>query len=313
MVKKKLFIGSSSEELKLAEKAKSLLDKDFDVTIWNEIIWDKAVFKINESFLSDLLKASLKFDFGIIIGTTDDKVEYRGKEKLQPRDNVLFELGLFTGRLGTSRCAFIIEKDIGIPSDFTGISLARFDKKDADEFNNAVLSVKDFFNSSPDNDLNFFPSSTLAAVYYQNFIIPICSYLIENNGFELEGKKYHKCKVNIIIPEQINDNVNLQFEKIKSKYKTKNVSFKYAGRPRNINIDTLIKNDIIEFIDFPTVLAGINHAISNLLPVEFLKADGDCQAILDRELRRFLTTLKMLLIKGGFDEMVEVIRESDIT
>ncbi|MEI9912250.1 MAG: TIR domain-containing protein [Bacteroidota bacterium] len=66
MIKKKLFIGSSTEELKLAESAKSILDKDFDVSIWNESLWDSSVFKINQNFLSDLLKASLQFDFGIL-------------------------------------------------------------------------------------------------------------------------------------------------------------------------------------------------------------------------------------------------------
>ena len=110
MIKRKLFIGSSTEELALAEKARDLLQSDFDVTIWNEKVWDTTVFKINQNFLSDLLKASLQFDFGILIGTNDDKVMFRGKEVMQPRDNVLFELGLFTGRLGTSKCAFLIDK-----------------------------------------------------------------------------------------------------------------------------------------------------------------------------------------------------------
>ena len=78
MIFKKLFIGSSSEEIKLAETVKSLLENDFDVTIWKDNVWDKAVFKINQNFLSDLLKASLQFDFGILIGTNDDKVKYHG-------------------------------------------------------------------------------------------------------------------------------------------------------------------------------------------------------------------------------------------
>ena len=60
MIKPKLFIGSSSEELPLAEKARDILQSEFDVTIWNERIWDTAVFKINQNFLSDLLKASAK-------------------------------------------------------------------------------------------------------------------------------------------------------------------------------------------------------------------------------------------------------------
>ena len=84
MIKKRLFIGSSSEELILAEKAKTILATDFDVTIWNEKVWDSSVFKINQNFLSDLLKATLQFDYGILLGTNDDKVEFRGQVMLQP-------------------------------------------------------------------------------------------------------------------------------------------------------------------------------------------------------------------------------------
>src|SRR5688572_22841772 len=140
-MKKKLFIGSSSEELKLAEAAKAILDADFDVTIWNNSLWEPAVFKINQNFLADLLKAALQYDFGILLGTPDDKVVYRGSEVLQPRDNVLFELGLFTGRLGTSKCALLLEKSVKFPSDLQGITLARFEKTDTPSFIKAVQQI----------------------------------------------------------------------------------------------------------------------------------------------------------------------------
>jgi len=312
MIKKRLFVGSSSEELKLAEQVKALLSNDFDVTIWNDNVWDTAVFKINQNFLADLLKASLQFDFGILIGTSDDKVMFRGKEMLQPRDNVLFELGLFTGRLGTSKCAFLIDKEIKLPSDFSGLTLARFDKNDFSSITNAVYSIRDLFKSSSDDEINFFPSATLASVYYENLIIPICRFIIDNNGFTRGDKHFKKCKVNIIVPEKINQDVNLQFERLKTLFSTENVSFKYSGRPRQISVDTQIKNDTLEFIDFPTIITGINHAISNLLPNDFNKQSPDYSSILDRELRRFITTLKILLIKGGFDEMVSVKRESEL-
>ena len=87
---------------------------------------------------------------------------------------------------------------------------------------------------------------------------------------------------------------------------------KYSGRPRQISVDTQIKNVTLEFIDFPTIITGINHAISKLLPNDFHKQSHDYSSILDRELRRFITTLKLLLIKGGFDEMVSVKREHEL-
>ena len=312
MIKKRLFIGSSSEELNLAETAKAILDKDFDVSIWDEKVWDKSIFKINQNFLSDLLKATLQYDFGILIGTGDDKVTFRGTEVLQPRDNILFELGLFTGRLGTSKCAFLIDKEIKLLSDFGGLSVAQFDTEDNSSFERAVTQIKDLFLSSSDDDLNFFPSSTLASVYLENLIVPICRFLIENGGFKVGGNHYKKCQINVIVPDRINEDVNLQFEKLKSTIQTENVSFKYAGRPRNISIDTQMKDGTLEFIDFPTIISGINHAISNLLPNDFNKLSPDYNSILERELRRFITTLKKLLIKHGFDEMVSVKRESEL-
>jgi len=312
MIKRKVFIGSSSEEIKLAEIVKSVLEKDFDVTIWNDNVWDTSVFKLNQNFLSDLLKASLQFDFGILIGTEDDKIMFRGKEVMQPRDNVLFELGLFTGRMGASKCAFLIDKEIKLLSDFNGITLARFDKKDTSTLINSSKQIADLFLSNADDDINFFPSATLASVYFENLIVPICRFIIENNGYTSNGHHYSKCKVNVIIPEKINGDVNLQFEKLKGQISTENVSFKYAGRPRHISVETKIENDTLEFIDFPTIIAGINHAIANLLPHDFNKLSPDYNSILDRELRRFITTLKKLLIRNGFDEMVTVKRDYEL-
>lgn len=306
MRKKRVFIGSSSEELPLAEIAKKQLSADFDVTIWNDSLWDTAVFRLNQNFLSDLMKASLQFDFGILLGTADDKVQYRGNEVLQPRDNVLFELGLFIGRLGTSKCAFVIDKEVKFPSDFQGITLARFSKSDPATFEKAIAQVASVFRASSETDVNFFPSATLAAVYFENLISPICKYVVENGGFTVDDKLYSKCKINVLIPERINHDVNFQFEKLKAGMTTKNVSFRYAGRPRNISIDTQASGDTLEFIDFPTIISGINYAISNLLPNEFTKLSPDYDAILDRELKRFITTLKLLLLKNGYDDMVNI-------
>lgn len=184
MRKKRIFIGSSSEELGLANAAKVILEleKDFEVTVWNEDVWDKAIFRLNNNYLNDLIRATLQFDFGILIGTKDDKVEYRGNEELQPRDNILFELGLFIGRLGLNNCAFLIDKDIKVLSDIKGISLARFEKNNTETFTKAIVQIKDVFKNQLDSGINFFPSSTLAAVYFENFIKPTCLHIMRIRG-----------------------------------------------------------------------------------------------------------------------------------
>ncbi|TGD56542.1 CBASS system CD-NTase-associated NAD(+) hydrolase Cap12 [Flavobacterium humi] len=306
MIRKKIFIGSSSEEIGLANAAKAILDKDFDVTIWNESVWDNSVFKINNNFLNDLLRASLQFDFSLLIGTTDDQVEYRGNTVMQPRDNVLFELGLFIGRLGLSKCAFVIDKELKVLSDISGITLARFKKDDVPSFVTAINQISELFKNQIDADINFFPSSTLASGYFENLLSPTCKYLIQNGGFEIDGTKYIDYAIQVIIPNRLSADVNLQFEQLKKGFSTKNVSFNYAGRPRHINLETEIKDGKLIFIDFPTTLSGINYAISNLLPNDFNTMSADYEAIINRELERFIYTLKQLALRNGFDSIIEI-------
>lgn len=305
MRKKRIFIGSSSEELLIAESVKIMLEPEFEVVIWNDTVWETSVFKINNNFLHDLLKATLQFDYGILLGTTDDKVLVRDSEVLQSRDNILFELGLFMGRLGLSKCAFVVEKELNILSDVKGISLARFSKNDSNSLISAISTVASLFRSQNDSSVNFFPSSTLASVYFENLISPTCRYLIENRGFEYEGTKFEDCVIKIIIPNKLNSDVNLQFEKIKNKRTTKSVSFNYAGRPRYINLETEIKYGNLIFIDFPTILTGINYAIQNLLPNDFNSMSQDYDLILSRELEKFIATVKDLALRNGFDEMIK--------
>lgn len=71
--------------------------------------------------LEDQLDSS---DFAIAIASPDDVVESRGKSTDTARDNVIFELGLFIGRLGRKR-SFLLEprgEEVKLPSDLTGIT-----------------------------------------------------------------------------------------------------------------------------------------------------------------------------------------------
>ena len=308
-MKKRIFIGSSSEEKDLARAAQEILEPDFDVSIWDEKIWDKRVFKLNENFLYNLLEASLKFDFGILIGTKDDRIKFRGKKIWSPRDNIIFELGLFLGRLGPSRCAFIVDESIKQMSDLNGISLTKFNRKKIETFKQRVQEVKEFFNNAPDTEINFFPSSTLANVYYDNFILPTCKHII--GGIVHEGKKYDNVLVNVTIPESIFDNPNLQFDALKNKYKTKLYAFEYEGRPRKFYVNMEIRDEKLEIIDFPTLLSGLNFAILQLLPKEYNNNSQEYKLILSRELERFKKTLEMLLSKGGFNDFVVLKNESE--
>lgn len=139
MSKPSLFIGSSSEGLEVAREVELHLQDVAEVTIWNEGL---GIFKLGNSYLESLINSLDNFDFAILILTPDDLVTSRDISSQGPRDNVMFELGLFMGRLGRSR-TFVIydsDKEIKIPSDLSGIHTATFHSKRVVENLTAALS-----------------------------------------------------------------------------------------------------------------------------------------------------------------------------
>lgn len=306
-MKKKIFIGSSSEELETARAVQRLLKKDFDIVIWDDNLWDKSVFKLNRNFLNDLLKAPLKFDFGILIGTPDDKAVVRGTEYLQARDNILFELGLFIGRLGLERTCFLVDDRVKKMSDLDGIFFSRFNSGNLES---KVDEIRDYFLLTEPDDINFFPSNTLAFGYFENFIKTICSQIVREGKLNIEGTDYGNCNVEIIIPNKINDDINLQFDGIKNKIGVKEKVINCSGRDRKfqVHIEKLNSGEI-KILDFPTTLTGINYAIKELLPEEFKKNGDEYKSILNRELDKFVHTLQNLINRNSFDHIVKITRE----
>jgi Predicted nucleotide-binding protein containing TIR-like domain len=96
------FIGSSSEGLEIARALQAEVDQYCEPTIWSQ-----NVFAPSGTTLGDLILASQNFDFAALILTPDDSVVSRGEQAMAARDNVIFELGLFLGALGSQR-VFII-------------------------------------------------------------------------------------------------------------------------------------------------------------------------------------------------------------
>ncbi len=90
----RIFIGSSTEALGVARKIKSGLKYDAHVDTWADGLFDepgKAYIEILESILDS-------YEYGIFVFNPDDKIFSRGKQLSIPRDNVIFEYGMFLGR-----------------------------------------------------------------------------------------------------------------------------------------------------------------------------------------------------------------------
>jgi predicted nucleotide-binding protein len=61
------------------------------------------------------------------LGTSKDK-----REELKPRarQNVIFELGFFVGKLGRERVCVLYKENVEIPSDYEGMLYVKMDKSD---------------------------------------------------------------------------------------------------------------------------------------------------------------------------------------
>ena len=114
-MKPRIFIGSSTEGLAVAQRIKTFFEPEYDCYIWND-----GIFQFNEGFLETLLKSASLFDFGFMIFAADDISRIRNQEYNTARDNVLFEYGLFLGRVGIDRAYIIKEDTVKIPSDILG-------------------------------------------------------------------------------------------------------------------------------------------------------------------------------------------------
>ena len=133
----KVFIASSSEGLEVAKAVRSLLLQELEgieVDLWT---W---MFELSATYIESLEKVCHEADFAVLVLTPDDVTASREAEKLAPRDNVIFELGLFIGSLGRKRCFIVNEQhlDLKLPTDLLGVKTAKF-KRSVDSDLKAAL------------------------------------------------------------------------------------------------------------------------------------------------------------------------------
>jgi predicted nucleotide-binding protein len=115
----KVFIISSAEALPVAQIIQSALAHDALVTLWTD-----GVFRATSYAIEALENAVDDADFAIAVAHSDDLTLFRGNEWPTPRDNVVFELGLFMGRLGRKRAILMEPREdkLKLPSDLSGIT-----------------------------------------------------------------------------------------------------------------------------------------------------------------------------------------------
>lgn len=69
--------------------------------------------------------------FAVVLLTADDigrkKTDSESDNEFRARQNVIFELGFFIGKLGRKKVCAIFEKDVQLPSDYQGLLYVGYD------------------------------------------------------------------------------------------------------------------------------------------------------------------------------------------
>ena len=129
-MKPRMFIASSVDNLDLAYAAQEGLEHDVESTVWSQ-----GTFSLSRTAMSSLVDELDESDFGLFVFAPSDVTVIRDEAKRTIRDNVVFELGLFVGRLGFDRCFILTPRsidDLHLPTDLTGIITASYEPERQD-------------------------------------------------------------------------------------------------------------------------------------------------------------------------------------
>lgn len=138
-VKPRVFIGSSKEHLDLARAVQENLDPDLETKVW-----DQDVFRLSEYPLEALAAQLQQSDFGVFVMAPADWAVIRGTKHPVPRDNVVFELGLFAGHLGRNRTFVVIPRgptSLHLPTDLLGLTVGDYDANRRDSNLTAAVAT----------------------------------------------------------------------------------------------------------------------------------------------------------------------------
>ena len=131
-----LFVGCSTESLPVAQAIQTALAHDpIEVKVWTD-----GTFEASNFAIVSLERELSRVDFAVLLLSPDDKVVSRDKTSDAPRDNIVFELGLFMGALGHSRTFLVYPYgiDIKIPTDLAGITPLTYEQRPQCELPTAI-------------------------------------------------------------------------------------------------------------------------------------------------------------------------------
>ena len=132
MNKPRIFLGSSGKQEKLVQALTRGLEDVAEVQPWT------TSFNPGTTTLERLLELTREVDFAAFVFATDDWTSTSpptaaASGQASPRDNVVFEAGLFGGTLGMRRTFILHASGAKLPTDLLGLTSVRYEATTASE------------------------------------------------------------------------------------------------------------------------------------------------------------------------------------
>lgn len=213
-----IFIASAAESYEaVVQPLKAMLSEVADIWDWR----NPRVLSDGIWFLDSLVNMTRLTDYAIIVLGADDTRLMRDEQGLIPRDNVVFELGLFRATLASNEIHGLVEQSAlsGLPQDLSGSSYTLYNRlpngieltaQSTESVRSIARKILGHWQRNPIS-YRFLPSTAFAQGYWDNCASLILkemtnarqmTLLLDNDQAPLvvDAWRVHLC---IIMPETL--------------------------------------------------------------------------------------------------------------
>ena len=163
MKRPSVFIAGTKETLNIARNLQHSVSEYANATLWTE-----GIFNLGISVVESLMKEAENTDLAVFIFGSDDLLINNIGVNQSLRQNLIFELGLFIGKIGSSRVILAIPENIkfhipsdlmGLPHFITGIESNIKNKELSDFIKNSLTQIvrtEDINKSFKDKNIQYY-------------------------------------------------------------------------------------------------------------------------------------------------------------
>jgi len=283
-----VFIVSSRKGLREARAIARQLGRDgkIDVRTW------VTEFKGTEYHHGTLQRAILQFDFAVVVITPDDLTEVvRDMPSMvfEPRDNVIFELGLFSSGLGSRHVLPVVVTKDGrkpsLPTDLAGLVpfpvTVASRRSDGPLRRVAAKMRTHIFEHYLEPGLGLLPSTALAIGYVENFIKPLNESLTASRVCTVRGKPGDpdelrevdpwKWRLIVCLPQDLSKVSNVSWARRANQLRLDLAEIKLPPKSRlprvyPFRVGVSARRGELTIFDTPTTLKTVYATVRRLLP-----------------------------------------------